>query len=321
MNEQKSIESLYLNEINEYELLKKGEDQELIRRAQNGDEEARDRLIHSNLRFVVMIASKYKNRGIENGELISLGNYGMIRSIPKYKFDKGANFITFSAWWIKQAIKREMQIRSKTKSPREATIKNLFDELNHEHLKNGEDVTQMELLQEIEERFEYPVKKTKMIINKEYNVVSIDREITPYTDTLIKEKIEDETDYTEKFFQLAELDFVREPIDYHLKMLGMRLGQNYEDVIRMRFRLLNDDIKSRYHMKEKDIIPKKGNSLTPTLKKIGEKMKLTRERIRQIEAKSLKYLKDHMERDPVFGYVDKPSPLETYRKEHNKYDP
>lgn len=103
---EKDLVSFYLDDIKEYEVLGKDEEISLLRRAKNGDIEARERLILCNLRLVVNVAKKYGSKGMSFIDLISEGNFGLIHAIEKFDVEKGYRFSTYAVWWIKQAISK-----------------------------------------------------------------------------------------------------------------------------------------------------------------------------------------------------------------------
>ena len=111
--EEKDLVSLYLNDIRKYEILDREEEEKLLLKVKEGDLEAKNKLIISNLRLVISVAKNYMNKGMTLIDLISEGNFGLIRAIDKFDIDKGFRFSTYAVWWIKQSITKALMCKGR----------------------------------------------------------------------------------------------------------------------------------------------------------------------------------------------------------------
>ncbi len=255
---------VYLREIGRVPLLSSDEEIELAVKISEGSEYAKQRLTEANLRLVVSIAKKYLGRGMYFLDLIQEGNVGLIKAVDKFDHTKGFKFSTYATWWIRQAITRAIADQARTiRIPVHMVetinrLKKVQSQLLHE---NGSDPSE-EL---IAEKMELPVERVREIMRVAQEPVSMETPIGPEEDSRLMDFIRDEDALAPD--EAALKTITNEDIDGVLKTLTPR----EEAVIRLRFGLMD----GRCH----------------TLEEVGSEFNVTRERIRQIEAKALRKLR------------------------------
>ncbi len=255
---------IYLREIGRVPLLSSDEEIELAVKISEGDEYAKQRLTEANLRLVVSIAKKYVGRGMYFLDLIQEGNVGLIKAVDKFDYQKGFKFSTYATWWIRQAITRAIADQARTiRIPVHMVetinrLKKVQSQLLHE---NGVEPSE-EL---IAEKMDLPVERVREIMRVAQEPVSMETPIGPEEDSRLMDFIRDEDALAPD--EAALKTITNEDIDGVLKTLTPR----EESVIRLRFGLQD----GRCH----------------TLEEVGSEFNVTRERIRQIEAKALRKLR------------------------------
>ncbi|MBQ2285877.1 MAG: RNA polymerase sigma factor RpoD [Acutalibacteraceae bacterium] len=255
---------IYLREIGRVPLLSSEEEIELAVKISEGDEYAKQRLTEANLRLVVSIAKKYVGRGMYFLDLIQEGNVGLIKAVDKFDYKKGFKFSTYATWWIRQAITRAIADQARTiRIPVHMVetinrLKKVQSQLLHE---NGVEPSE-EL---IAEKMDLPVERVREIMRVAQEPVSMETPIGPEEDSRLMDFIRDEDALAPD--EAALKTITNEDIDGVLKTLTPR----EESVIRLRFGLQD----GRCH----------------TLEEVGTEFNVTRERIRQIEAKALRKLR------------------------------
>ena len=255
---------VYLKEIGRVPLLSGNEEIDLALRIREGDTAAKKRLTEANLRLVVSIAKKYVGRGMHFLDLIQEGNVGLIKAVEKFDHTKGFKFSTYATWWIRQAITRAIAAQARTiRIPVHMVetinrLKKVQSQLLHE---NGQEPTE-EL---IAERMELSVDRVREIMRVAQEPVSMETPIGPEEDSRLMDFIRDEDAMAPDDAALKTI--TNEDIDSVLHTLTAR----EESVIRLRFGLQD----GRCH----------------TLEEVGSEFNVTRERIRQIEAKALRKLR------------------------------
>lgn len=260
---------LYLKEIGRYALLTASEEKDLAKRSENGDESARQRLIQSNLRLVVSIAKRYAYRTNQMSilDLIQEGNIGLSKAVDKFDYRKGFKFSTYATWWIRQAITRALADQSRTVRIPVHMIENIS---KYTQLKRR-------LMQELgrEPLAEEIAIEMGTTVDKIYNLQKISQEVISLETPLIEDNdeatlsdlIKDEKNLTPT--QFAELALLKDKI----KEILVDLTPREQEILRLRFGL--------------------GDGITHTLEEVGKRFGVTRERIRQIEAKALEKIKGH----------------------------
>ena len=255
---------MYLREIGKIPLLNYDEELELAKRILEDDEEAKKKLTESNLRLVVSIAKKYVGRGMLFLDLIQEGNMGLIKAVDKFYYTKGFKFSTYATWWIRQAITRAIADQARTiRIPVHMveTINKLIRTSRHLLQQNGREPTP----EEIAEEMEIPVEKVLEIQKIAQDPVSLETPIGEEDDSHLGDFIQDDDSPSPQ--DAASYTMLREQLEEVMKTLTPREAK----VLRLRFGL--DDGKAR------------------TLEEVGKQFNVTRERIRQIEAKALRKLR------------------------------
>ena len=254
----------YLKDISQYPLISRDEEAELARRIRQDDQEALDKLVRSNLRFVVSVAKKYQNQGVSLSDLINEGNLGLIRAAHKFDETKGIKFISYAVWWIRQAILQALAEQSRiVRVPLNragtlhrigkraaALLQELGREATHAEIAHGMDITEEE------------VAKTMSISQA---TLSLDAPMAPGEDNKLLDYIPDTVNPTpdEQIFVKALTESIEEALS-HLK-------ERESKILRLYFGL-------------------DGNE-PMTLEEIGALLGITRERVRQIKEKALSRLR------------------------------
>ena len=255
---------MYLHEIGKIPLLTYEQELELAKKIADGSERSKSKLTESNLRLVVSIAKKYVGRGMLFLDLIQEGNMGLIKAVEKFDYTKGYKFSTYATWWIRQAITRAIADQARTiRIPVHMveTINKLIRTSRHLLQQNGREPTPEEIAAEME----IPVEKVLEIQKIAQDPVSLETPIGEEDDSHLGDFIEDEDSPSPQ--DAASYTMLKEQLNDVMKTLTPREAK----VLRLRFGL--DDGKSR------------------TLEEVGKQFNVTRERIRQIEAKALRKLR------------------------------
>ena len=255
---------MYLREIGKIPLLTYDEELDLAKKILTGDEEAKQKLAESNLRLVVSIAKKYVGRGMLFLDLIQEGNMGLIKAVEKFDYTKGYKFSTYATWWIRQAITRAIADQARTiRIPVHMveTINKLIRTSRHLLQKNCREPTP----EEIAEEMEIPVEKVMEIQKIAQDPVSLETPIGEEDDSHLGDFIQDDDSPAPQ--DSAAYTMLKEQLNDVMGTLTSREAK----VLRLRFGL--EDGKAR------------------TLEEVGKEFNVTRERIRQIEAKALRKLR------------------------------
>ncbi|BAH38212.1 MAG TPA: RNA polymerase sigma factor RpoD/SigA [Gemmatimonas aurantiaca] len=254
----------YLRDISAYPLISREEEAELARRIRQGDQEALDKLVRSNLRFVVSVAKKYQNQGVSLSDLINEGNLGLIRAARKFDETKGIKFISYAVWWIRQAILQALAEQSRiVRVPlnragtlhrigkrANALLQELGREATHAEIAHGMDITEEE------------VAKT-MSISQVH--LSLDAPLTPGEDNRLLDYLPDTVHPTpeDQTFDKALTEAIEESLG--------GLKEREAKILRLYFGIDGAD--------------------PMTLEEIGSQLGITRERVRQIKEKALSRLR------------------------------
>lgn len=268
---------MYLKEIGRVPLLTPEEEIELAKRMEQGDEEAKRRLTEANLRLVVSIAKRYVGRGMLFLDLIQEGNLGLIKAVEKFDYRKGYKFSTYATWWIRQAITRAIADQARTiRIPVHMveTINKLIRVQRQLLQELGREPTPEEIAKEMD----VPVERVREIMKIAQEPVSLETPIGEEEDSHLGDFIEDED--AQAPAEAASFMLLREQLEEVLDSLTPREKR----VLRLRFGL--DDGRAR------------------TLEEVGQEFGVTRERIRQIEAKALRKLRHPSRSKKLKDYLE-----------------
>ncbi|MDO5798805.1 MAG: RNA polymerase sigma factor RpoD [Eubacteriales bacterium] len=268
---------MYLKEIGKVSLLTADEEIELAKRMEQGDEEAKKRLAEANLRLVVSIAKRYVGRGMLFLDLIQEGNLGLIKAVEKFDYRKGYKFSTYATWWIRQAITRAIADQARTiRIPVHMveTINKLIRVSRQLLQELGREPTP----EEIAEEMDMNVERVREILKISQEPVSLETPIGEEEDSHLGDFIQD--DNVPVPADAAAFTLLKEQL---IEVLGT-LTEREQKVLRLRFGL--DDGRAR------------------TLEEVGKEFNVTRERIRQIEAKALRKLRHPSRSRKLKDYLD-----------------
>jgi RNA polymerase primary sigma factor len=255
---------LYLKEIGNYPLLSTEEEIELAKRIEDGDETAKQLLAESNLRLVVSIAKRYVGRGLSFLDLIQEGNLGLIKAVEKFDYTKGFKFSTYATWWIRQAITRSIADQSRT-----IRIPVHMSEIINKTYRTSrallQDLGREPTEEELSEALNMPVEKVREVLKISSDPISLDIPIGEEDDSHLGDFIKDENTLGPE--EVATYSSLKDQIS---KLLDT-LTEREQKVLMLRFGLTD--------------------GRTRTLEEVGKEFNVTRERIRQIEAKALRKLR------------------------------
>ncbi len=255
---------MYLKEIGKISLLSLDEELELSHRVVEGDEAAKRKLAESNLRLVVSIAKRYVGRGMLFLDLIQEGNIGLMKAVDKFDSSKGYKFSTYATWWIRQAITRAIADQARTIRVPVHMVETINRMTRHQRqltLELNREPTE----EEIAERMKVPVEKVREIIKISQDPVSLDTPIGEEEDSHLGDFIPDERSMSPEEYATNEI------LKDEISTVLMTLTDREEQVLKLRFGLIDGTCR--------------------TLEEVGQIFGVTRERIRQIEAKALRKLR------------------------------
>ena len=266
--EEKDLVAIYLNDIRKYKILTKEEEEQLLLKVKAGDIEAKNKLIVSNLRLVISIAKSYLNKKMSLIDMISEGNIGLIHAVEKFDTDKGYRFSTYAVWWIKQSISKALI--NKGREIRVPSYKyDLYNKINKfildEMVRTGEYPTN----EEVAEKLNLKLKTVEDAGLDFQEIMSLSEEVGEnifLEDTLA---IQDKTD--------IEKDFINKMGREKVKNMVNDLTTREREILKRRYGLDGYDIH--------------------TLEEIGETFSITRERVRQLEKKTLEKLRKKYRKD------------------------
>ncbi|MDR1218822.1 MAG: RNA polymerase sigma factor RpoD/SigA [Treponema sp.] len=272
-----NILSLYLKEINRIPLLTREEEDEIAYNAANGSKSARDKIVNANLRFVVNVAKKYQGQGLPLLDLISEGNIGLLNAIERYDVNKGYHFISYAVWWIRQAILKAICEKSRAiRLPLNRANELVQIEKARKMVQNGHSAETE--IREIADMLGMDKTYVADIINISRDMISMDVPVSSERDaSVIGDFIED------KHYQ--------SPDEY---MTGNALKEDIESALRTLTRKEADIIRLRFGL---------DNRKPMSLKEVGDRFNLTKERIRQIEKKAIKRLQHPSRQKLLESYV------------------
>ena len=268
---------MYLKEIGKVPLLSAEEEIELAKRMEKGDKEAKKRLAEANLRLVVSIAKRYVGRGMLFLDLIQEGNLGLIKAVEKFDYEKGFKFSTYATWWIRQAITRAIADQARTiRIP--VHMVETINKLIRVSRQLLQELGREPMPEEIAKEMNMPVEKVREIMKISQEPVSLETPIGEEEDSHLGDFIPD--DDAQAPAEAAAFTLLKEQLIDVLDTLTPR----EEKVLRLRFGL--DDGRAR------------------TLEEVGKEFNVTRERIRQIEAKALRKLRHPSRSKKLKDYLD-----------------
>ncbi|MFP3090683.1 RNA polymerase sigma factor RpoD/SigA [Treponema sp. TIM-1] len=272
-----NILSMYLKEINRIPLLTREEEDTAARAAAKGNRVARDKLVNSNLRFVVNVAKKYQGQGLPLSDLISEGNIGLLNAIERYDVDKGYHFISYAVWWIRQAILKAICEKSRMiRLPLNRANELVQIEKARKMVQSDSNLDAE--INEVARLLDMDVGQVSDLINISRDLVSLENPIyTEKDSSILGDFIEDEN------YVSPDEHAVKVTLQKDIETVLKTLNKKEADIIRFRFGL--------------------GNSLPMSLKEIGDRFNLTKERIRQIEKKALKRLQHPSRQRYLEAYV------------------
>ncbi len=270
---------LYLREIGKIPLLSLEEEQELAQKIVEGDEKAKEKMVEANMRLVVSIAKRYSGRGLDFLDLIQEGNTGLLRAVDKFDPEKGFKFSTYATWWIRQAITRAIADQARTiRIPVHMvetinkvlrTTRKLTTELNREPT-----------TEEIAKELDMEVEKIEYVMRIKQDIASLDASVGrdgEDDDSVLGDFVEDEERVSPE--DSAATQILKE----QLASIIATLSDREQKIIKLRFGI--------------------GGERPHTLEEVGGEFSVTRERIRQIEAKALSKLRKHKDTKKLHEYL------------------
>ncbi|MBN2087568.1 RNA polymerase sigma factor RpoD [Candidatus Peregrinibacteria bacterium] len=257
---------MYLSEIGRVDLLSADEEIKLAKQISKGDPVAKQKLAEANLRLVVSIAKKYIGRGLSFLDLIQEGNIGLFRAVEKFDPTRGFKFSTYATWWIRQAITRAIADQARTiRIP--VHMVETINKLTHTQRRLLQEFGREPTVDELSSEMDMDIKKVRHILKISQDIVSLEAPVGAEEDSKLGDFIEDDEAISPA--DATNRQIMKENIHYMLQYLTPR----EQKIIRMRFGL--DD------------------GIGHTLEEVGKEFGVTRERIRQIEAKILQKMRDH----------------------------
>lgn len=267
---------MYLREIGRIPLLKTEDEIRLAKRIEKGDQLAKRQLAEANLRLVVSIAKKYIGRGLSLLDAIQEGNTGLMRAVEKFDYKKGYKFSTYATWWIRQAITRAIADQARTIRIPVHMIETI-NKLIRIQRQLVQDLGREPTPEEIAQEMGIEVEKVEHIIKISQETVSLESPVGEESDSKLGDFIEDDKNLSPEENAIYQL--LKGDVDRFLQVLSPR----EQKVLKMRFGL--------------------ETGRTHTLEEVGKEFGVTRERIRQIEAKALQKLKKSEQSDNIHNYL------------------
>jgi len=270
---------LYLREIGKIPLLTGEEELALAKKVVAGDKKAKDKMAEANMRLVVSIAKRYSGRGLDFLDLIQEGNTGLLRAVEKFDPDKGFKFSTYATWWIRQAITRAIADQARTiRIP--VHMVETINKLLRTQRRMTQELNREPTIEELAKELEMEPEKVEYVIKIKQDITSLDAGVGrdgEDEDSVLGDFIEDEDGRTPE--ESATDQLLKEQVQSVLSTLSDR----EQKIIKMRFGL--------------------ENGKSHTLEEVGQEFAVTRERIRQIEAKALAKLRKHKDAKKLHEYL------------------
>ncbi len=270
---------LYLREIGKIPLLNAEEELALAQRVVAGEKKAKDKMAEANMRLVVSIAKRYSGRGLDFLDLIQEGNTGLLRAVEKFDPDKGFKFSTYATWWIRQAITRAIADQARTiRIP--VHMVETINKLLRTQRRMTQELNREPTIEELAKELEMEPEKVEYVMKIKQDITSLDAGVGrdgDDEDSVLRDFIEDEDSATPE--ESAASQLLKEQVQAILSTLSDR----EQKIIKMRFGL--------------------ENGKSHTLEEVGQEFAVTRERIRQIEAKALAKLRKHKDSKKLHEYL------------------
>jgi len=270
---------LYLREIGKIPLLNAEEELKLAQKVVSGDKKAKDKMAEANMRLVVSIAKRYSGRGLDFLDLIQEGNTGLLRAVEKFDPDKGFKFSTYATWWIRQAITRAIADQARTiRIP--VHMVETINKLLRTQRRMTQELNREPSIEELAKELEMEPEKVEYVMKIKQDITSLDAGVGrdgDDEDSVLRDFIEDEDSATPE--ESASSQLLKEQVQDILSTLSDR----EQKIIKMRFGL--------------------ENGKSHTLEEVGQEFAVTRERIRQIEAKALAKLRKHKDAKKLHEYL------------------
>ena len=270
---------LYLREIGKIPLLNAEEELALAQRVVAGEKKAKDKMAEANMRLVVSIAKRYSGRGLDFLDLIQEGNTGLLRAVEKFDPDKGFKFSTYATWWIRQAITRAIADQARTiRIP--VHMVETINKLLRTQRRMTQELNREPTIEELGKELEMEPEKVEYVMKIKQDITSLDAGVGrdgDDEDSVLRDFIEDEDSATPE--ESAASQLLKEQVQSILSTLSDR----EQKIIKMRFGL--------------------ENGKSHTLEEVGQEFAVTRERIRQIEAKALAKLRKHKDSKKLHEYL------------------
>lgn len=270
---------LYLREIGKIPLLNAEEELALAQRVVAGEKRAKDKMAEANMRLVVSIAKRYSGRGLDFLDLIQEGNTGLLRAVEKFDPDKGFKFSTYATWWIRQAITRAIADQARTiRIP--VHMVETINKLLRTQRRMTQELNREPTIEELAKELEMEPEKVEYVMKIKQDITSLDAGVGrdgDEEDSVLRDFIEDEESATPE--ESAASQLLKEQVQEILSTLSDR----EQKIIKMRFGL--------------------ENGKSHTLEEVGQEFAVTRERIRQIEAKALAKLRKHKDSKKLHDYL------------------
>jgi RNA polymerase primary sigma factor len=275
--EDENILSIYLKEINKIPLLTREEEDKYARQARDGSPIAKEKLIRANLRFVVNVAKKYQNQGLPLPDLISEGNIGLMNAIEKFDINRGYHFISYAVWWIRQAILKAICEKSRMiRLPLNRANELVQIEKARKELQNvkGSEPD----VEEVARFLDMQKEHVQSLLNISRDLVSLETPVFSERDSTVLGEFVEDSDY-----RAPDDTIIEKSLKEEINLVLGTLTKKEADIIKFRFGL--------------------NGTIPLSLKEVGDKFKLTKERIRQIEKKAIKRLKHPVRSQYLEAYV------------------
>lgn len=277
VNYEDNLLSVYLKDINKVPLLSREDEEKYARLAAKGDKKAKEILINSNLRFVVNVAKKFQNQGLPLSDLISEGNIGLMNAVDRFDVDKGYHFISYAVWWIRQSILKAICEKSRMiRLPLNRANELVQIEKARKFVQGGKSDT--DEIQEIAEMMHMDASHIAEIVNISRDLISLESPVYSEKDSSVLGDFIEDSGY-----KTPEYNAIETNLKNDINEILTDLSFKESEIIQYRFGL--------------------NGKKQMSLKEIGDKFNLTKERIRQIEKKALKRLQQPSRMSVLEAYV------------------